>query len=241
MDYYHAMQLNTKKNALRHGPPNLRVDIIMSPKIQTFVSESIGLAFPWVLNIDSVDLVTILYSLGVLCYGVLYHATADKLKNNDDMSEDTMITAEYVNNEFMLLDGFFWVVLFLLVFVLLELTSSISMLFLSVLAACSYTFFLYIACMSLFCAVKVIMPLALFAWVVHAMLILIITDASVLDGCCLIFIDITLAIFFYINVIEKDLTVVKFINTRLWSIVLLNLCFIIVYVNNIISVDVPDM
>ena len=216
-------------------------DIIMSPKIQTFVSESIGLAFPWVLNIDSVDLVTILYSLGVLCYGVLYHATADKLKNNDDMSEDTMITAEHVNNEFMLLDGFFWVVLFLLVFVLLELTSSISMLFLSILAACSYTFFLYIACMSLFCTIKTIMPLALFAWVVNAMLILIITDASVLDGCCLIFIDITLAIFFYINVVEKDLTVIKFINTRLWSIVLLNLCFIIVYVNNIISIDVPDM
>ena len=41
--------------------------------------------------------------------------------------------------------------------------------------------------------------------------------------------------------IEKDLTVIKFINTRLWSIVLLNLCFIIVYVNNIISIDVPDM
>ena len=132
-------------------------------------------------------------------------------------------------------------VLFLLVFVLLELTSSISMLFLSILGACSYTFFLYIACMSLFCTVKVILPLALFAWVVHAILMLIITDASVLDGCCLIFIDITLAIFFYINVIERDLTVIKFINTRLWSMVLLNLCFIIVYVNNIISIDVPDM
>jgi len=216
-------------------------DIILSPKIQTFVSESIGLAFPWVLNIDSVDLVTILYSLGVLCYGVLYHATAEKLKNNDDISEDTMITAEHINNEFMLLDGFFWVVLFLLVFVLLELTSSISMLFLSVLSACSYTFFLYIACMSLFCAVNAIQTLALFAWVVHAVLILIVTDASVLDGSCLIFIDITLAIFFYINVVEKDLTIIKFLNVRLWSIVLLNLCFITVYVNNIISIDVPDM
>jgi len=216
-------------------------DIIMSPKIQAFVTESIGMAFPWVLNIDSVDLVTILYSMGVLCYGVLYHATTEKLKNNDDMSEDTIITAEHVNNEFMLLDVFFWVVLLLLVFVLLELTSSISMLFISVLGACSYTFFLYIACMSLFCTVRLMQSLALFAWVVYAVLILVVTDASVLDGSCLIFIDITLAIFFYINVIEKDLTIIKFLNVRLWSIVLLNLCFTVVYVNNIISIDVPDM
>ena len=215
--------------------------IIMSPKILTFVSESISLAFPWVLNIDSVDLVTILYSMGVLCYGVLYHAMTEKLKNNDDMSEDTMIMAEHVNNKFMLLDGFFWVVLFLLVFVLLELTSSISMLFISVLGACSYTFFLFVACMSLFCAVKAIQPLALFAWVVHAVLILIVTDVSLLDGSCLILINITLAIFFYINVVEKDLTIIKSLNVRLWSIVFLNLCFTLVYVDSIISIDVPDM
>jgi len=57
-------------------------DIVLSPKIQNFVSISIANAFPWVLNIDSVDLMTILYSLGVLCYGVLYHATTEKLRNN---------------------------------------------------------------------------------------------------------------------------------------------------------------
>jgi len=33
---------------------------------------------------------------------------------------------------------------------------------------------------------------------------LIVTDASILDGSCLLFIDITLAIFFYINVVERD-------------------------------------
>ena len=62
-------------------------DIVLSPKIQEFVSDSITKALPWTLNIDSVDLVTILYSLGVLCYGVLYHATAEKLKNNDNTSD----------------------------------------------------------------------------------------------------------------------------------------------------------
>ena len=215
-------------------------DIILSPKIQDFITVSIGQAFPWILNIDSVDLVTILYSLGVLCYGVLYHATTEKLKDNDDMSEDTMITAQHINNEFLLLDGFFWLVVFLLVFVLLELTSSVSMLFVSVLGALNYTLFLYVSCCTLFCTVDVLQPIAIFMWVLHAVLILVVTDASVLDGSCLIFIHITLAIFYYINVVEKDLTIIKFVNVRLWTTVLLNVCFIIVYVNNVISIDVPD-
>ena len=214
-------------------------DIILSPKIQDFVTDSIGQAFPWVLNIDSVDLMTILYALGVLCYGVLYHATTEKLKNHDDMCEDTMITSQHINNEFVLIDGFFWLVVFLLAFVLLELTASVSMLGMSVLGALNYTFCLYVACSTLFCPVNVLQPVAIFMWVLHAVLILVVTDASVLDGSCLIFIHITLAIFYYINVVEKDLTIIKFLNVRLWTTIVLNLCFLMIYVNNVISIDVP--
>jgi len=69
---------------------------------------------------------------------------------------------------------------------------------------------------------------------------LIMTDASILDGSCLLFIDIMLAIFFYINVVEKEMTVIKFLNVRLWTTVFLNFCFLMVYVNIVFSVDVPD-
>jgi len=69
---------------------------------------------------------------------------------------------------------------------------------------------------------------------------LIMTDASILDGSCLLLIDIMLAIFFYINVVEKEMTVIKFLNVRLWTTVFLNFCFLMVYVNIVFSVDVPD-
>ena len=69
---------------------------------------------------------------------------------------------------------------------------------------------------------------------------LIMTDASILDGSCLLLIDIMLAIFFYINVVEKEMTVIKFLNVRLWTTVFLNFCFVMVYVNNVFSIDVPD-
>ena len=216
-------------------------DIVLSPKIQNFVSISIANAFPWVLNIDSVDLMTILYSLGVLCYGVLYHATTEKLRNNDDLSEDTMITTEHVNKDFLLPDCFFWVVLFLLIFVLLEIASSVSMISFSLVHAVNFTVLLYLACAAAYCTVEVVKLVAVVMWTVHAILMLLVTDASILDGSCLIFIDITLAIFYYINVVEKDMTVIKFLNVRLWATVLLNFCFLMVYVNNIDCIDIPDL
>ena len=216
-------------------------DIVLSPKIQEFVTTSVASAFPWTLNIDSVDLITILYSLGVLCYGVLYHATTEKLRDNDNLSEDSMITPEHINKEFMLSDCFFWVVLFLLMFVLLEVASSVSMTATSVICACNFTVLLFLACASAHCPVEVVKSIALFMWVVHAVLMLVVTDASILDGSCLIFIDITLGIFYYINVLEKDMTVIKFLNVRLWTTVFLNFCFIMVYVNNVLSIDVPDL
>jgi len=179
-------------------------DIVLSPKIQNFVSISIANAFPWVLNIDSVDLMTILYSLGVLCYGVLYHATTEKLRNNDDLSEDTMITTEHVNKDFLLPDCFFWVVLFLLIFVLLEIASSVSMISFSLVHAVNFTVLLYLACAAAYCTVEVVKLVAVVMWTVHAILMLLVTDASILDGSCLIFIDITLAIFYYINALKKN-------------------------------------
>jgi hypothetical protein len=215
-------------------------DIVLSPKIQDFVATSIANAFPWVLNIDSVDLIAILYSLGVLCYGVLYHATTEKLRSNEDLSEDSMITPDHINKEFMLADCFFWLVLFLLSFVLVEIASPISMLPLSILCACNFTVLLYLACSAAYCTIEVVKPVAIFMWVVHAVLMLIVTDASILDGSCLIFMDITLAIFYYINVVEKDMTVIKFLNVRLWTVVFLNFCFLMVYVNNVLSIDIPD-
>jgi len=214
-------------------------DIVLSPTIQDFVSTSISEAFPWRLNIDSLDLVAILYSMGVLCYGVLYHATTEKMRRNDDVSEDSMVTPAHINNEFLLSDCFFWLVLFLLMFVLIELASSISSVALSVLCACNYTLLLYLACAASYCPIEVVKPITLFMWSVHAVLLLVVTDASVLDGSCLIFIDITLAIFYYINVVEKDMTIIKFLNVRLWATVMLNFCFIMVYVNNVLCIDIP--
>ena len=158
------------------------------------------------------DLVTILYSLGVLCYGELCHATTEKLQNNNNMSEDTIITSEHINNEFLLVDGVFWLALFLLVFVLIELAASISMILNLMLCSCNFTLLLYLACTSSFCSVQLVKPLTPFMWEVHAILMLIVTNVSILDGSCLLFIDLTLAFSFYIKVVEKEMTVIKFLN-----------------------------
>ena len=60
------------------------------------------------------------------------------------------------------MDGVFWLVLFLLVFVLIELAASISMILVSMLCACNFILLLYLACTSSFFSIQVLKPLTLF-------------------------------------------------------------------------------
>jgi len=215
-------------------------DIILSPTIQTFVTDSIKEAFPWVLQIDSVDLLAILYAFSVVCFYFLYSKTVMDIADGEEISHDSMVTAELINTTLMLTDALFWVILLLLIFILLELSSAISMISLNMLCSIDYTLLLYMACAAPFYSVEIMKPLTLAMWGVHAFLLLVVTDASMLDGSCLIFINFALGIYYHINVVEKGMTIIKFLNLCLWTIIFLNICFIVVYTNNIICIDVPD-
>jgi len=47
-----------------------------------------------------------------------------------------------------------------------------------------------------------------------------------------------LAIFYYISVIEDKMTVIKFLNMRVWCTLLVDFCFVLIYINNIICIDI---
>jgi len=120
--------------------------VILSPKIQDFVTTSVSAAFPWTLKVDSIDFITILYSLLIVCHSILYSATVDKLEMKHDLSADTEITASHINDTFCLSDWLFWFILFLQFFLLLEITSSVSIIYISVLYSLNFTMLLYAAC-----------------------------------------------------------------------------------------------
>jgi len=75
-------------------------DVVLSDKIQLFIKNTILDAYPISLRIDSVDFVTIIYSLGVMCYMILYHATVNRVKTeNQNISVEDIITINQINEQ----------------------------------------------------------------------------------------------------------------------------------------------
>jgi len=107
---------------------------------------------------------------------MVYHATTEKLRSNDDLSQSTIITPYHINKEFMLADSFCWLLFFLLFFVLVEIASLVSMLPVYVLCAYKLTLVLYLACSEAYCPIDVVKFVAIFIWVVHAVLMLFVTE-----------------------------------------------------------------
>jgi len=62
---------------------------------------------------------------------------------------------------------------------------------------------LYTTCSLAGTEIAVLRSIALFFWVSQAIGIIVLTNATVLDGSCILFVNIVFAIFYYISVIEK--------------------------------------
>ena len=68
----------------------------------------------------------------------------------------------------------------------------------------------------------ILRSMALFFWAIQAITVIVLTNASVLAGSYILFVNIIFGIFYYISIIEKKMTVMKFLNMRAWSSVLVN-------------------
>jgi len=212
---------------------------VLSDSIQDFIKTTISDAYPISLRIDSVDFVTILYSLGVVCYMILYHATVHRVKTDRrQVSLEETITHEQINKEYVFNDLFFWLLVFMVMFVILEISCPISIIYISFFFSLSFSFLLYTTCSLAGTEIVVLRSIALLFWVLQAIGIIVLTNATVLDGSCILFVNIVFAIFYYISVIEDKMTVVKFLNMRVWCTLLVNFCFVLIYINNIICIDV---
>jgi hypothetical protein len=119
-------------------------DVVLSDKIQLFIKNTILDAYPISLRIDSVDFVTIIYSLGVMCYMILHHATVNRVKTeNRNISVEDVITINQINTEYMLNNLFFWLLVFIVIFIVLEISCPVSIQCVSIFFSLSFTMLLY--------------------------------------------------------------------------------------------------
>jgi len=213
--------------------------VVLSENIQVFIKNTILDAYPLSLRIDSVDFIAIIYSLGILCYMILYHATINRIKTESEtISIDEKMTLKQINADFILNDLFFWLLVFIVVFIILEISSPVSIQYVSFYLAFSFAMLLFTTCSLAYTELVVLRSISLFIWGVQALIIIVMTNASVLDGSCLLFVNIFLAIFYYMSVVEQKMTIIKFLNMRIWCSLLLNFSFVLIYINNIICIDI---
>ena len=170
---------------------------------------------------------------------ILYHATINRIKTESEtISIDEKMTLKQINADFILNDLFFWLLVFIVVFIILEISSPVSIQYVSFYLAFSFAMLLFTTCSLAYTELVVLRSISLFIWGVQALIIIVMTNASILDGSCLLFVNIFLAIFYYMSVVEQKMTIIKFLNMRIWCSLVLNFCFVLIYINNIICIDI---
>lgn len=217
------------KVCLRQGMFDVHLEF--TNDIYRVIEDGIFNTFKFNVVVESIDSYIVFYSLIVAAFSMLHFTFRDKI--SDDMGEfnTSKITPKQLETDLLLFDFMFWFLLFLLYYIMLDVCMPVCNTFFIVCCSFIYTAFLFQAC-SVADIGKLSRGVSLAVWVAHAALISSLTNLSIFNGSCIMFFHFICMVFFYINAIEETLTQTKFVNIRLWVVVLHNICFVFIYVNN---------
>lgn len=228
------MQTHNDRIHLYSGTFSSRV--IFPGKIEEVLQKSVASAFPWKLSIESLDTYMLIYSILVLLFAVLFNNIHTQMKDGKGPKADEKVNTTHINEELLLYDSGYWFLLLMAMFITIDATSYVSVSAITGWSALVYVSTLYSACMvaDIGSASRVITTLS---WGVAVLMITFVTNASLFDGSFIILIHLINAIFMYIQLAEGDITYVKFVNLRIWSVVAINVCLLITYINNISYIE----
>lgn len=204
--------------------------------VQNVLERSLAAAYPWHLSIESLDTFMLIYSLLVVCFAVLFHNLHEQLKAGTGPKPDENITISHINEELLLFDGGYWFIMYMAMFIAIDSTSHVSISAMTSWSALVYVSTLYAACIvvDIGSASRVIFVVS---WVTTVFMVTFVTNASLFDGSFVIFIHLINCIFAYIQLAEGAISYAKFLNLRIWSVVIINVLILITYINNISYVE----
>lgn len=204
---------------------------VLHEKVQMFLEEKIRKAFPWTLHIESLDSIVLVYSMGLASFSILFFTINRRRSQDTDESENEQISTEHINGDLKLFDSSFWILYVINIFLIIEMTTPISNPFFSTWQAVIYVTLMYSICSTVNTKreSKVVL---IGAWSLHAAIMTTLSHASINNGGITLMVHVLAAIFIYISTLER-VTIVKFINMRIWCAVLLNFGFMIGYVWNV--------
>lgn len=208
---------------------------VLHREIEKLLHETVQESFPFQIQIDSLDSVVMLYSLSLTFIGFLFYNLHQKSQSKELSGSN--IDMHEVTGDFMLFDVLFWLNLTILIFLVFDISTMISVPIITVWISFVYTVLLYVLCQpnsmkrhSQFCV--------MFAWSLHVLFFTSLAHAAVGDGGFVLMGHLLLLVFTYISTTE-GMTEVKFLNLRIWCCVFMNMVFLCIYFSNV-EIIPPD-
>lgn len=209
---------------------------VMEAEIQRFLQGTVSDAFPWKLEIESLDSCILFYSLLSACLGFLYYNVYSRTMCSEEKQDEPM--QAMMNGDVLLFDSLYWFVQFLFNFILLDICSAVTIPVVAAWQALIYTTLLYIVCHPSEMP-KHSQLLVIFIWAMHTFLQTSFSHAGISEGGISLICHLINLIVCYITLVEK-MDLPKFLNLRIWSCLLCNVIFLFVYTFNIEYISVNE-
>ena len=204
---------------------------VLHTEIENLLHRTVQESFPFKLQIDSLDSVVLLYSLSLAFIGFLFYNLHQKARTKEQTASASDVSD--ISGDFLLFDMLFWANLTLLVFVMFDVSCSVSSPLLSAWQAFVYTILLYVVCLpnalQRHAQVSVMV-----AWSLHVLMVTGFGHAGVDNGGVVLIAHLFVLVFTYVSTTEA-MTELKFLNLRVWCAVFLNVLFLFLYLGNLCS------
>jgi hypothetical protein len=202
---------------------------VLHTEIENLLHRTVQESFPFKLQIDSLDSVVLLYSLSLAFIGFLFYNLHQKARTKEQTASASDVSD--ISGDFLLFDMLFWANLTLLVFVMFDVSCSVSSPLLSAWQAFVYTILLYVVCLpnalQRHAQVSVMV-----AWSLHVLMVTGFGHAGVDNGGVVLIAHLFVLVFTYVSTTEA-MTELKFLNLRVWCAVFLNVLFLFLYLGNV--------
>jgi hypothetical protein len=144
--------------------------LVFHSKVGEFLDEQLQIAYPFKLSIDSLDSIVLVYSIGLLCYAILYTSLISKIESNTGLGETESITVEKLTEDVLLFDTFFWVILLCVIYITIDISMPVSNSYVTFWMSQIYVILLYNACITADMA-RFSRFVITTAWFMHAMIL----------------------------------------------------------------------
>lgn len=207
-------------------------------QITAFLNEGYAAAYPHSMHMSTVDSAVLLYSIFIVCLAVLYHSLEHKMEVGKDCDPEMPVTHEMLAGDVLIFDALFWLTVCMVVALFLHMTTAVARPPLFTGMAVVYSFALYTATAP--GAPRTVQVPAVALWLACIVACKTVSSNGLFNGFLFILVDVCCAIFAYVSLCEEHASLVKYINARFWTAILLNGCLLFAYVSSVVFLVPPQ-